>query len=97
MLCPKCESKNTRVTCTSHTKAVTTRYSRCLDCEKRFKSIEKIVRQDNIRNRRLNKTKVREIRANKENLTYVELALKYDVALTTIYMAKLKKTWRNVD
>ena len=96
MLCPECESKNTRVTCTSHTKAVTTRYSRCLDCKKRFKSIEKIVRQNYIRNHKLNKTKVCEIRANKNNLTYIELAIKYDVALSTIHKAITKKSWRNV-
>ena len=47
MRCPKCGSVHTRVTCTERThekdKGQTWRYSRCLTCLARFKTIESIV------------------------------------------------------
>ena len=54
MKCPKCRSKNTRVTVTEHREEFdrsnpegikyTVRYNRCLDCGHRFKTEERIVK-----------------------------------------------------
>ena len=45
MKCPKCYSKETRVTCTEHhnknSQTFTKRYCRCLKCRTRFRTIEK--------------------------------------------------------
>jgi hypothetical protein len=41
MKCLKCDSKNTRVTCTEHNETFTKRYCRCLDCSHRFRTIER--------------------------------------------------------
>ena len=40
MKCRFCNSKQTRVTATEHLGNETWRYCRCLDCDKRFKTIE---------------------------------------------------------
>jgi hypothetical protein len=44
MKCRACHSTNTRVTVTEHHGEVTWRYSRCLDCGERFKTIETYAR-----------------------------------------------------
>ena len=44
MYCPTCNSPNTRVTSTSHLETHTKRYCRCLDCQQRFKTIERYVK-----------------------------------------------------
>ena len=41
MLCRYCNSSNTRVTTTEHKPKETWRFCRCLDCNERFKTIEK--------------------------------------------------------
>ena len=42
MNCPNCESKQTRVTVTSHREGYTIRYCRCLDCKHKFKTEEQL-------------------------------------------------------
>lgn len=44
MKCLKCNSKNTRVTCTVHSETNTKRYCRCLDCNQKFQTIERYVK-----------------------------------------------------
>jgi len=41
MKCPHCHSKNTRVICTNHFKRYTKRYCRCLDCNSKYRTVEK--------------------------------------------------------
>ena len=41
MKCRKCSSTNTRVTVTEHKPNVTWRYCRCLDCQAKYKTIER--------------------------------------------------------
>lgn len=40
MLCRNCNSKNTRVTCTTHILRGTKRYCRCLDCHMTYRTVE---------------------------------------------------------
>jgi len=44
MKCLKCNSKNTRVTCTVHSETNTKRYCRCLDCKQKFQTIERYLK-----------------------------------------------------
>ena len=41
MNCRQCNSKNTRVSSTDHQEKFTKRYCRCLDCNYRFRTIER--------------------------------------------------------
>ena len=41
MKCPKCNSKETRVSCTENHEDFTKRYCRCLNCKARFRTTEK--------------------------------------------------------
>jgi hypothetical protein len=41
MKCPKCSSTDTRVTCTNHFDGYTKRYCRCLDCNFKFRTVER--------------------------------------------------------
>lgn len=41
MKCQKCNSLNTRVTCTNHFDGFTKRYCRCLDCCFKYRTIER--------------------------------------------------------
>jgi len=41
MRCRYCNSKNTRVTCTDHFDKITKRYCRCLDCNSKYRTVER--------------------------------------------------------
>jgi transcriptional regulator NrdR family protein len=41
MNCRKCNSVNTRVTCTNHYETHTKRYCRCLDCGEKYRTVER--------------------------------------------------------
>ena len=107
MKCTNCESKQTRVTVTSHREGYTIRYCRCLDCKHKFKTEERAVKYDDIqrRNAKLNETKVREIRkiaakakqkGERVGETHKSLAIEYDVELSTIRAVLNHRTWVDV-
>tara|TARA_R100001086_G_scaffold60667_1_gene28070 strand:+ start:95 stop:511 length:417 start_codon:yes stop_codon:yes gene_type:complete len=108
MNCPNCESKQTRVTVTSHREGYTIRYCRCLDCKHKFKTEERIVKYEDLkrRNTRLDEEKVRKIRdvakkakqkGEKVGETNKNLAIKYDVDLSTIKSVIANRTWTDVE
>ena len=108
MNCPNCESKQTRVTVTSHREGYTIRYCRCLDCKHKFKTEERIVKYEDLkrRNTRLDEDKVRSIRAiakkakqngEKVGETNKNLAIEYDVDLSTIKSVIANRTWSDVE
>jgi len=108
MNCPNCESKQTRVTVTSHREGYTIRYCRCLDCKHKFKTEERIVKYEDLkrRNTRLDEEKVRKIRAvakkakqkgEKVGETNKNLAIEYDVDLSTIKSVIANRTWTDVE
>lgn len=41
MKCRNCSSSNTRITVTEHKEQVTWRYCKCLDCQSKFKTVER--------------------------------------------------------
>ena len=100
MICNKCKSKNTRVTCTEHKERQTVRYCRCLDCKQKFKTIERYSRKrkpgGTLANAKLNPEKVRRIRKNKEGYSIVDWALEFGVETSTIYNVQSYKTWKHV-
>tara|TARA_X000000368_G_scaffold399412_1_gene370353 strand:+ start:143 stop:622 length:480 start_codon:yes stop_codon:yes gene_type:complete len=108
MNCPNCESKQTRVTVTSHREGYTIRYCRCLDCKHKFKTEERIVKYEDLkrRNTRLDEDKVRNIRliakkakqkGEKVGETNKNLAIEYDVDLSTIKSVIANRTWTDVE
>ena len=108
MNCPNCESKQTRVTVTSHREGYTIRYCRCLDCKHKFKTEERIVKYEDLkrRNTRLDEEKVRKIRnvakkakqkGEKVGETNKSLAIEYDVDLSTIKAVVANRTWTDVE
>ena len=100
MRCNKCNSSLTRVTCTEHKERHTIRYCRCLDCKKRFKTIERYSRKRKpgakLTNAKLNPEIVKRLRENKEKYSNLEWAAIYDVETGTIYNARSYITWKHV-
>lgn len=99
MKCPKCHSKETRVTCTEHhdkgSKTYTKRYCRCLDCESRFRTIEEETIQVENPGRKkgsfvLNDYQCEMIGKNKYMLERNEWAAIYKVSIGTVIKAEKK-------
>ena len=108
MNCPNCESKQTRVTVTSHREGYTIRYCRCLDCKHKFKTEERLAKYEDLkrRNTSLDEEKVRQIRfmakvakqkGEKVGETNKNLAIEYDVDFSTIKAVVANKTWADVE
>lgn len=103
MYCPKCNSKNTRVTSTDPKGAATYRYQRCLDCSNKFITreihVEKKKRSTEsyfYPNAKLTVADVVAIRKNEEKLESWELACDYGVETRAIEEVIKRKTWKNV-
>ena len=99
MKCPKCHSKETRVTCTEHhdkeSKTYTKRYCRCLDCESRFRTIEEeTIEVENPGRKKgsfvLNDYQCEMIGKNKYMLERKEWAAIYKVSVSTVITAEKK-------
>jgi len=97
MKCPKCKSKNTRVSSVDPhpLEDFTKRYCRCLDCAKRFTTIEKYLDTAHNPGRKkdsfiLNTYQCQMIKRNKYMLSNSEWAAIYKVSLSTIVTAKTK-------
>ncbi len=95
MECPKCKSKETRVSCTEDHGYFTKRYCRCLDCKTRFRTKEKYINTiENPGKKKdsfiLNYYQCKMIQKNKYMLSNSEWAAIYKVSLATIVKAKKK-------
>ena len=100
MRCNKCNSSLTRVTCTEHKERHTIRYCRCLDCKKRFKTIERYSRKKKPGgkpgNTKLTPEIVKRLRENVENHSNEEWSVIFNVETSTIYNARSYITWKHV-
>jgi len=100
MRCNKCNSSLTRVTCTEHKERHTIRYCRCLDCKKRFKTIERYSRKRKPgvgpTNTKLTPEIVKRLRENVENHSNEEWSIIFNVETSTIYNARSHITWKHV-
>ena len=99
MKCPKCLSKETRVTCTEHhdkgSKTYTKRYCRCLNCKSRFRAIEEeTITAANPGRKKgsfiLNDYQCEMIGKNKYMLDRKEWAAIYKVSVSTVITAEKK-------
>ena len=95
MKCPKCLSKETRVTCTEHYEKFTKRYCRCLACKTHFRTIEKqIITAANPGRKKgsfiLNDYQCEMIGKNKYMLDRKEWAAIYKVSVSTVITAEKK-------
>ena len=95
MKCPKCDSKETRVSCTEHKKEFTKRYCHCLECKYKFRTKETYT--DKIGNPGLvkdsfilNNYQCEMIKKNKYMLDRREWATIYNVSVSTIIKAENK-------
>ena len=93
MKCPKCNSKETRVSCTENHEDFTKRYCRCLDCTARFTTIEKHLETAQNPGRAkgsfvLNPYQCKMIKKNKYMLARYEWAAIYNVSKTTVIKAE---------
>ena len=80
MYCPKCLSKNTRVTSPDPKGIFVYRYQRCLDCSNKFMTREKhLTKPYNKRNTKISDEGVREIRKNLYKLSNAQYAEKFNV------------------
>ena len=106
MYCSKCQSKNTKVTCTEHKGEITVRYQRCLDCLHKFVTNEVHVKTK-IRgpddwippvHAKLTPEQVREIRKATDTsaANIYELAFEYSVWPSTIQNVIKFKTWKHI-
>ena len=108
MKCPNCKSTNTRVTCTQHQNNETKRYCRCLDCKKRYITIEtylapvrkvhprQIKRGEDNNFAVLTEQNVRDIRQLAKENTYEVIAKKYGIHKATVYRIVNFKRWSHV-
>tara|TARA_R100000278_G_C5377899_1_gene131386 strand:+ start:208 stop:513 length:306 start_codon:yes stop_codon:yes gene_type:complete len=95
MKCPKCKSKNTRVSSVDPhpLEDLTKRYCRCLDCAERFTTIEKYLNTAHNPGRKkdsfvLNDYQCEMIAYNDLNLSHIQWAEVYNVSPSTITNAK---------
>jgi transcriptional regulator NrdR family protein len=110
MHCRYCKSKNTRVTCTKHGVNETRRYCRCLDCGKRYITLEKYLLPVSEVQRRpcqyirgeesgfavLTEKNVRDIHRMAKNTRYVDIAKKYGIHRVTVYRIVHFKRWSHL-
>lgn len=108
MKCPKCKSTSTRVTCTNHFGNETKRYCRCLDCEKRYITVEtylvpvreihprQIKRGEDNNFAVLTEQNVRDIRRLAQDTTYKVIAKRYGIHPQTVYRIVKAKRWAHV-
>lgn len=110
MKCRKCQSVNTRVTCTRHGQQETRRYCRCLDCGQRYVTVETYllpVREVKVHPRQaikgeknnfavLTEENVRDIRRLAEEHTYQVIAKRYGIHKDTVYRIVKFKRWAHV-
>jgi Mg2+ and Co2+ transporter CorA len=108
MKCPKCKSTSTRVTCTKHQGNETKRYCRCLDCEKRYITIEtylvpvreihprQIKRGEENNFAVLTEQNVRDIRQLAQEYTYKVIAKRYGIHPQTVYRIVKAKRWAHI-
>ena len=100
MKCPRCNSEETRVTCTEKHENFTKRYCRCLNCKFRFRTKQEkekyITTIENPGRKKcsfiLNDYERELIRKNKYMLSRKEWATIYKVSLSTIIKAENKLT-----
>jgi len=98
MKCPKCNSEETRVSCTEKHENFTKRYCRCLNCEFRFRTKQEkeqyITTIENPGKKKdsfiLNQYQCEMISRNKYMLSNKEWAAIYKVSLSTIIHAKTR-------
>ena len=93
MKCPKCNSKETRVSCTEDHGDFTKRYCRCLNCKARFRTTEKYLNTIENAGRKkgsfvLNPYQCKMIKKNKYILDRSEWAAIYNVCKTTVIKAE---------
>ena len=93
MKCPKCNSKETRVSCTENHEDFTKRYCRCLNCKARFRTTEKYLNTIENPGRKkgsfvLNTYQCKMIQKNKYMLALYESAAIYKVSTSTIIKAE---------
>lgn len=88
--CPECKSLNTRITSVDQRNDHVARYCRCLDCESKYVTRERVEKSMNKNegNFKLNDHQVTQIGYNLPELTNEEWASIYAVAPSTIYKAK---------
>jgi len=109
MRCRSCSSVNTRVTCTEHFDNLTKRYCRCLDCGKRYRTIEryavakpaplnpKVLRGDRNPNSKLNSSQIKMIRyLHQKGLTNAQIGIRMKVNRSTISRIVNYKTYKEV-
>lgn len=110
MRCPKCFSKQTRVTCTEHYENKTKRYCRCLDCQIRYSTIEtytkqfqpitlhprQIKRGEECHLSVLTENNVRQIRLLAKEKTYAVIAKDFGIHKDTVYKIVNFKSWDHV-
>ena len=110
MKCRKCNSKKTKVTVTEHKQEVTWRYCRCLDCDTRFKTIERYEYQKRTPlnrvptpkgcanyNSRFTPQDIYDIRKRYEKGDSAgQIALKYGCGRSTIQRIATYKTYKDV-
>jgi len=95
MKCPRCNSKETRVSCTEDHGDFTKRYRRCLLCKSRFRTKEEYINTIENPGRKkdsfiLNNYQCEMIKKNKYMLSNKEWAAIYKVSLSTIIHAKTR-------
>ena len=103
MKCPRCNSEETRVTCTEKHEDFTKRYCRCLNCKFRFRTKQEkekyITTIENPGRKKgsfiLNDYQCQMIKKNKYMLSNREWAAIYQVSLSTIITAKTKNLSNN--
>ena len=88
--CPECKSLNTRITSVDQRNDHVARYCRCLDCESKYVTRERVEKSMNKNegNFKLNDHQVTQIGYNLHELTIEDWSAIYDVAPTTVYKAK---------
>ena len=110
MKCRACNSANTRVTSTDHLNdLVTRRYCRCLDCDSRFRTVERyevakpiplessLARRTSHFNSKLTPFQIQTIRRlHQHGYSNAQIALKLQVHRSTICRIVNYKTFKNV-
>ena len=94
MQCPECKSTNTRVGTTEGHGDFTKRYCKCLDCNSKFRTIEKYVNKTERTGPKeaLTDYQCELIKKNKYMLSRREWATIYKVSTSTIIKAEHKLT-----
>jgi transcriptional regulator NrdR family protein len=110
MKCPSCSSANTRVISTKPKENLTKRYCRCLDCQKRYITLETHQvppKQIKIHHRQikygeqnnfavLTEDNVRDIRRLAKEHTYNAIAKVYGIHKDTVYRIVNFKSWAHL-